>query len=161
MFETATEVAAVSPLLHPIDDMPMAQAVGDLMEFSRDNNDDLIKFDDTADAAMDLFGKLNLSDSFSLLYKLVDGFHIDDVLSALNAQNESAAAATIASYKCGEKVDDCDAPSWQDEIDYEKELALLSLDDISPLSIPKTDWDFEYKRIFGHLDNIKRRLSFD
>lgn len=159
MFETATdEVADVLPLLHPIDDMPIVRAVGDLMEFSRDDNaDDLIKFSDTADAAMDLFGNLELSDS--LLDKLVDEMQMDDGVSAPNGPFDSVAAATIASYKC----DDCgsDELKCNNQIDLEKELAMLSLDDVSPLSIPKTDWDFEYKRIFGHLDKIKRRLSFD
>lgn len=107
--------------------MPLAQSVGDLITFSDDDDDgDSINFSDTANGAMDLFGKLDLSDSFSWLYGLVDSIEIEDIVTALdvlnfNASDNDGAAASIALSDCDNKNDDiCDSLSSHEEIDYEQ-----------------------------------------
>lgn len=108
-----------SPLLNLIDDMPLKQANSNLIEFSV--CDDLINFSsDTTRAAIDLFGKLDLSQSFSWLY----------------------------------------GSTTEIDADAQKEPA-ISFGNSSPLSISGIDVAYECKRMFGHLDKIRRQLNFD
>lgn len=68
-----------SPLVHLIDDMPLKRASANLIEFSvGDDDGDLINFSsDTTRAAIDLFGKLDLSQSFSWLYGSTTEIDVD------------------------------------------------------------------------------------
>lgn len=146
--------------------MPLIQPVRDLIVFSDDDDDgDLINFSDTANAAKDLFDEWNLSDSFSWLFGLIDSIDIEDIITAfsglnVNANDNIGATATIPSSDGDNKNDDnCDSLSSYENI--ENEWAMLSVGNTSPLSICGTDWSFECKRIFGHLDNVRRRLDSD
>lgn len=137
VFENNQEVVAVddSPVLHPIDDMPLVRSVGNLMQFSiDDDNGDLINFSDTTQSAIDLIGVLDLSASFSWLFGSNDQIDIDDIITSFNGENADDGARAV--------------------------LPNCSFGNLSPLTDSGTDFSFEYKRLFGHLGKVRRQLSF-
>lgn len=147
-------------LIHPIDDMPVARPVRDLIEFSYNENGvgDLIMFNDTANAATDLFGHLDLSASFSWLYGSMDEIDIHTIAAVMHDihidDNNNDGAAGVAAL--GDCEDIRDPLSSKSQINIENELAMLS-----PLNESGTDWSYEYKRIIADLEKARRELHFD
>lgn len=138
MFENNQEVIVVndSPLLHPIDDMPLVRSVGNLIEFSvDDDNGDLMNFSDTTESVIDLIGNLDLTASFSWLFGSNNPIDIDDIITSFNGENADDGARAA--------------------------LPNCSFGNLSPLTVSGTDFSFEYKRLFGHLDKVKKQLNYD
>lgn len=148
VFENPVVVIDDSPLLHLIDDMPLVRPDDDLMEFSVDDDGDLINFSNkTTHACIDLFGKLDLSQSFSWLFGSNNAMNVDDIVTSFDGLNFDD--------------DNIGACADSSDFDREKQPATFSFGNLSPLKNSGTDFSYECKRLFGHLDKVRRQLDFD